>query len=233
MMDNSGMSFLDIITHSGVIGILIWSLLFILSLIGIILGILAIVSATRTKTDKYPIAFKLLICCIVATILAGIAGTVIGYVDSFPGLASARGTSKAQMLRSCMRQSRICFQAALFSGLVQLILFVISWMITHIKFKQLSIPHLSLLEQIKKIQILVYAVVLTFIPVAMGVYYSLWGIEEIVLLKHDEILPTVLGMKFAMMLKICFASGCLGLILLFLFLIKTFITHYKNSKQLQ
>lgn len=213
-------SLTQIIMNSGPVGIVLWFWLFIFSILGIILGMSSIVKSTSSEEDKHPITFKLLIWCIVATLLTGAMATINGYGDTFAGLCSATGAQKAAMLHLSMHQSRVSFYFAMISAFIQLNFLIISQIILHLKLKKLSIPHLSPIDIIKNIPILVYGVILISFPLAAGVVCTLWGIEKMVLLKPGDGVPMILGMDVMTMLNICFISGCLGLILLFVLLIK-------------
>lgn len=217
------------IIGSGLIGIIIWGQLLFLSLTGIILGIYAVVYAIQIRTNKYPLVFKLLICCLGATILTGAAGTVIGYIDSIMGLAMSTGAAKAQMLHFAFEQSRMCFYVSLVSGLLQFILLAISRILFHFKQKKLSNTSFSLSDQIRKIPILIDGVILISIPVVIGVLYSISSIEVIITLKPEQTLPKVFGMNLADMLNICFISGCIGIFLLLLVMIRTITSHYSTK----
>lgn len=213
-------SLTQIIINSGQVGIVIWFWLFVFTILGVILGMSSIVKSTSLKEDKHPLGCKLLIWCIVATLLTGAMATITGYGDTFAGLCSATGAEKAAMLHLSMHQSRVSFYFAMISAFIQLSFLIISHFILHLKLKKLSISHLSPIDIIKNIPILVYGVILISLPLVAGVVYTLWGIEKMVLLKPGDSAPMILGMDFLTMMNICFISGCIGLILLFVLLIK-------------
>ena len=184
----------------------------------------SMVNSTTSEEDKYPAAFKLLIWCMVATLFTGAMGTITGYVDTFVGLASATGAEKAVIMHLSMEQSRMSFYFALGSILIQLTFLGIAWMIIYSKRGESFIPALS--PDIKRIQIPLYGVIITSIPVLTGIFYCWWYLEKMVVLKPGESIPIVWGiMEFPTMMNICFISGCAGVILLFVLLVKTVITH--------
>ena len=213
-------SFFQIVANSGSIGIMIWLWIFIFSILGIVAGTFSVVNSAAYKTGKYPLALKLLICCIVATLFTGVMGTITGYVDSFAGLATATGSEKASMLRLSLSQSRVSFYFALGAAFLQSIIAGISWGIIQSKS-----------GKIRNIPILTYFLIMISIPVGTGIYFCLWGIEKIVQLKPDEQLPICLGMEFSILMKLCFFSGILGIVLTFLLLIQTTINHLKVTKR--
>ena len=216
-------SFFQIIANSGGIGIFIWLWLFIFSLIGLMLGINSVVFSIGVKRNKYPLALKLLLCNIAATLFTGAMGTVTGYVDTFACLASTTGAEKAAILHLSMSQSRVSFYFALGAAFMQLFFLLVSVFLFNSKLNKLSIFHLSLIESIKKIPFLIYLVTLTFITLAIGVACSLWGIEKIVILKPGDNLPEILGMKFTLLMNFIFISGCIGVILLLILLLQTIV----------
>jgi hypothetical protein len=214
------MPLLDIILNSGIVGVVIWFFIFGVSLVSFLIGVLAIIQSMNDNQKRHPLALKLLISFLVATLLLGALGTVTGYIDTFAGLASATGAAKAQLLQLSLEQSLYNLYVSLISGFIQLIFIITSWIIINSKSEQ---PING------KIPILMFPIVLVSIPVLAGVCYSFIAIEKGVMLKPGEHLPQIMGIEFAQMLNICYISGFVGVFLLFVFLIKTIIDRF-NSK---
>lgn len=223
-------SFFQIVVNSGGVGIIIWLWLFIFSFLGIVLGIVSVANSIQPKADKYPLAFKLLFCCMAATLFTGAMSTVTGYVDSFAGLATATGAEKAAILRLCLSQSRVSLYFAFGAVFIQLIFAGISWGILQTKMKQFADRKKTSSEQIRSLPIFIYAFIIVSIPVGIGIYFCLWGIEKIVLLKPGENLSLCLGMEYSALMKVCFLFGLLGIFVSLILLIQTIVKHIQTKK---
>ena len=228
-MNNYNVSFFQVVLESGPIGIIVWMTIFILAFAGLILGLISIVTALGINKNKYPIALKLLFCTSVATLLTGAHGTITGYVDSFARLATTCGAAKAAALELCIKYANYNLKFALCAVTAQLILAGISLWIIENRSKNLSFSTLSPLKRIKQAPILNYLLVCVLIPTLLGCCGAFWGIEKIVTLKPDETIPTLLGLDYILLMRICLTSACMGIVLTIILLAKTVINQPKKS----
>jgi hypothetical protein len=198
--------------ETGMIGKIVWALLFLLAAAGIVAGVVSIVSSSRVKTNKYPLALKLLFCVSISTILSGAHGTLAGYVESFAKLASATGAGKASVLNLFVRMANVNIEFALIAVFIQMIFIVVSLWIIEKRASRFDIAGLSLIERLKTIPVAACFAAAAMVPTAAGSCIAFWGVEKIVLLKPEESMPLVCGMDFGLFLEICLAGACVGMI---------------------
>jgi hypothetical protein len=215
--------------ETGMIGKIVWALLFLLAAVGVVAGCASIVSTSRIKTNKYPLALKLLFCVAISTLLSGAYGTLAGYLDSFAKLASPTGANKASVLKLLIRMVNVNIEFAVIAVFVQMIFIVVSLCIIEKRASRLEISGLSLLDRLKTIPVAAYFAVAALIPTAAGSCVAFWGIEKIVLLKSEESMPLVCGIDFGLFLKIGLAGAVVGLIALFVLLIQTLLRKYSHK----
>ncbi len=228
-MNESHISFFEVVIGSGTVGIIIWMWLFILTLAGLILGVISILTSSSIKTNKYPVALKLLFCCMAAILSAGAHGTIVGYVDTFAQLATTTGSDKATILELSFQISHYNIKFAIIAVFIQLILAGISFWIIEQRSKKLSLPALSLVEKIKKIPVLLYLLIFALLLSIFGNSCAFWGIKEMLQLSCDQCMPLLLGLNFGLIMKICLISSIIGIILLIILL----ITSLKPKKEKQ
>lgn len=212
-------SFFDIVAGSGGIGIMLWLWIFALSFAGGIVGIFAVAGAFKIKENKYPLALKFLFCISIATLMAGVQGTITGYVDSFAKLGTSTGSAKAQALELSMSMANMSIKFALISVFIQAVFGIIALSIIEKRAKEISIAGLSIRARLSSVPLNVY-IALFFAGLGIsGGCFSLGSIQQILLLKPGEVMPNVMGIDYALFLKICSLSSLIA-ILLFSFPLK-------------
>ena len=229
-MNDQGISFFEIVTGSGTVGIIYWLFLFFLTIIGFILGIASIISsATSTDTDRrLPLALKLLLCCIAATLFTGTAGMVSGYGETFAMLGTTTGAAKAQALQLATSIARLNLTFAVIVSVLQGSCAAVSLFVMNMKREDtLS----ELIARVKEIPILMYIVIVMLCQSIWAYYYLFCSIEKILTLKPDMIMPGIVGMEFSTVLNICMIAAVTGLgalFMLFCMMLKNRISSTRN-----
>lgn len=213
-------TFFDIVANSGIVGVIAWGWIFISSAIGVILGVVSLIQAFVARTAQTPISFKLLLSCVVTTILVGASGTLTGYADSVVGLASNAGAAHAQLLHFSLKQSRVCFHFTLASSMAQLVFLTIAWTVFSSRLTRIGVDHPSLIQIIRKISPLIRVFILLAIPTVWGAVQSVLLIEDVLVLKPGERLPSIAGMGAATALSVCFCCCLAGILVLIVYIVK-------------
>ncbi len=221
-MNGSEITLMDVILGGSYICKLHWLLVALLTCAGISLGVAAIMSSTIFTGDKFPLAVKILFCCVVATILAGISGTIIGYVECFSSLATSTGSSKAQMMKLSMKLARMIFHASLLSATIQTILLAVSLFIMQKNSEMTSNMGLSPMLYFTKLSPVIYAAALNFLLLIGFACFSIWSIETIILHRPGDPLPSVFGLDFRSITLAGMICASMELILLPATLIQSF-----------
>ena len=214
-MNGQEISFFEIVAGSGAVGIIYWGFLFFLTAFGFILGVASIISsAVYTDTDgRFPLALKLLLCCIAATLFTGTAGMVSGYGETFAMLGTTTGAAKAQALQLATSIARLNLTFAVIVSVLQGSCAAVSLFVMNMK-RENTLAELS--TKMKKIPILMYIVIVMLCQSIWAYYYLFRSIERIVILKPDMILPGIAGMEFRTVLSICMIVAVTGLCALFM-----------------
>jgi len=219
-------SMFDLFLKGGPVGILT----LLISIVAFVLSIFSIINSCNQKEPKLPISLKLLFMCPLATLFTGAFGSVTGYIAVFSGLASATGSDKVAVMEHGLQTARITLQIGLASALFQLFVVMISLFILNNNSIRLNIPELSLLNQIKKIPILLYPAIFLLIPVVFGIASSFWNIEYIIKTKPGNPIPALMKMNLDYLLVTLMFCSVLGAFLVFMFFIQMIIKKDKTIK---
>ena len=227
-MNKYHITFWDVVSNSGSIGMLMWFFIFIFSATGLVLGFSSVISSLKVKKEQYPIAFKLLICCMFATLLFGMQGTLTEYVDSFAKLGTTTGAAKAE----AFELSTICAEMnmifVLYATLIQIFCVVASLVVIEKRAIELSLDGLRIKNQLIKISYIVYITVALMPPVIFGVYSAVRGIKMIITQKPDGPLPTIAGFVLPSILQFSLICSLSVTVLIVLFLVQTTFKHIKK-----
>ncbi len=93
-----GVTFFDIISSSGIIGIIIWIIVFTMWPVGIVLGIISCIMSALKKTGKIPFPFKLLITMPLFYVFIASVGLMHSMIMANQGLSAETGAAHARAL---------------------------------------------------------------------------------------------------------------------------------------
>ena len=127
------MTFFEVVTNSGVIGLIIWIVVFTMWPVGIALGIISIIAASYRKKQQLPLSFKILIIIFVMYLFIGCMGAIWTSIISSGAIEITTGSEKATMLALSISNSLYILSFSLLGTIPFLLSIAVSIHILHFK----------------------------------------------------------------------------------------------------
>ena len=105
-MNESHMTFTDIVLGGGAIAMAAWALLFLLSILGITLSVISLIQAKRSDGRLIPLSTKLLAICALTTLTIGAFITVSGYMGMFSCLG-VQSSDRAAIMKQHIEMANV------------------------------------------------------------------------------------------------------------------------------
>ena len=126
-------TFLDVVKSSGSVGIVIWIAIFTMWPVGIVMGIISIITASNRKSKDTPLSFKILIITSLIYIFIGFLGAIRSFILSAEVVRMDSGSGKASMLAFGISNSLYLLAFSLLNTMPFMLFIFISILILHFK----------------------------------------------------------------------------------------------------
>jgi len=132
-------SFMDVVTSHGLMGLLNWAGIFLFSLAAFPLGIASVAQSTTRSIRQYPLSTKLLIMATIGVFILGLIGVAQGVICLYTN--AANDTPDVKSLALSMSFALFSMAAAIVACLIDSIFLLISVIILHSKFRNMPKTH--------------------------------------------------------------------------------------------